>query len=322
MSEMEFREATPEERKRFYKEEWSKREIPDFILHTLSLREFGFDLDGTGPSHRYNQFTTVEQLEDFMRNRAPYSAFTSVALYERPTAREGWLKSELVLDIDAKDLPLKVCGCPPGSVCERCIDEARGVAIQFAETLSGDLGLRNIHFVYSGRGFHVRVNDEAIMELEHTERGQVVEYLTGGVIPTDLTMAFGYSKVFRERVARTFGALDERQLLEIKGMRKPLVQKLMAEKARVLEAIRKGRLDELSNFEGMGPKTFGQLLEFIRRVNSMFTDGKVTIDTKRILRLPSSLHSGVSMKCVLVRDMERFKLEDAIPKFRREGEQR
>ncbi|MDI6643039.1 MAG: DNA primase catalytic subunit PriS [Candidatus Hodarchaeaceae archaeon] len=317
---MEMREATPEERKSFYTEEWNKREIPNFILHTLSLREFGFDLDGTGPSHRYNQFTTVEQLEDFMRNRAPYSAFTSVALYERPSAREGWLKAELVLDIDAKDLPLKTCGCSPGSVCERCIDGARKVAMEFAETLRGDLGLRDVNFVYSGRGFHVRVNDEAVMELEQTERGQIVEYLTGSVIPTDITMAFGYSKVFRERVARTFEALDEGQLLKVKGLRKSLVHRLMAEKARALEAFRTGRFEELSSFKDMGPKTFRQLVEFLRRVNSEFTDGKVTIDTKRILRLPSSLHSGVSMKCMFVRDIERFKLEDAVPKFIREGE--
>lgn len=315
---MEMRKATPEELRLFYAEEWDKRELPDFILHTLSLREFGFDLDGTGPSHRYNQFMTVEQLEEFMRDRAPYSVYSSVALYEQPSMRKGWLKSELALDIDAKDLPLKSCGCEQGNVCERCIDDARRVAMQFAETLREDLGLRNINFVYSGRGFHVRVTDESIMTLEQNERAQIVEYLTGSVIPSDVTMALGYSKVFRERVARTFDSLDEQQLLKARGMRKALAQRLMAEKERVLEAIHRGKLEELSNFEGMGTRTFGRFLEFLIRLNSEFTDGKVTIDTKRIIRLPSSLHAGVSMKCMLVRDIEQFKLDDAIPKFVRE----
>ncbi|HDI12633.1 MAG: DNA primase catalytic subunit PriS [Hadesarchaea archaeon] len=315
---MMMREATPEERRIFYKEEWNKREIPDFILHSLSLREFGFDLDGTGPSHRYNQFITVEQLENFMRNRAPYSAFASVALYERPSAREGWLKSELVLDIDAKDLPIRSCSCPPGKVCERCIDDARKVAMEFAETLSGDLDLHNIHFVYSGRGFHVRVTDESVMGLEQNERGQIVEYVTGGVVPTDITMALGYSKVFRERAARTFNALNEERLLGIRGLRKTVIQRLMCEKERALKAIRDGKLDEIFSFEGMSQKTFCSLLGFLARINSGFADGKVTIDTKRILRLPSSLHSGVSMKCTLVRDIEHFKLESAVPKFVRE----
>jgi len=312
---MELRKATPEERKLFYREEWNKREIPDFILHTLSLREFGFDLDGNGPSCRYNQFVTVEQLGDFLRDRAPYSAFASVALYERPSAREGWLKSELALDIDAKDLPFKPCGCSEGNVCELCIEEARRVAMEFAETLAGDLDLRNINFVYSGRGFHIRVTDEAVMGLEQNERGQIVEYVTGGLIPSDLTMALGYSKVFRERAARTLSKLSKEKLLNIRGMRMPLAQKLMAEKERALEAIRRGRFDELSSFQGMGEKTFRQLLEFLAKTNLGFTDGKVTIDTKRILRLPSSLHSGVCMKCMFVKDIERFRLEDAVPKF-------
>ncbi len=316
---MEMREATPEERKRFYAEEWNKREIPDFISHTLSLREFGFDLDGSGPSHRYNQFLTADNLGNFLQNRAPYSVFASVALYERPSAREGWLKSELALDIDAKDLPFKYCRCSLGKVCENCIGLAREVVKQFAEVLVGDLGLRKIDFVYSGRGFHIRVNDDAVTTLEGNERAQIVDYLTGGMIPADVTIAQGYPKVFRERVARTFEAMNEEKFLEVKGIRKPLADKLLKEKTRALELIRGGKLENLSGLVGMGPKTFRQLLEFMTRTNLGFTDGKVTIDTKRILRLPSSLHSGVSMKCMVIRDIDRFRLEDAVPNFVHEG---
>ena len=312
------REATLEERKKFYAEEWSKHDLPDFILHSLSLREFGFDY-GEGPSHRYNQFMTVEQLSDFLRNKAPYAAYASVALYEQPSMRKGWLKSELVFDVDAKDLPLKSCGCSGGVVCEKCLDEARRIAAMFAETLRSDLDLRNIYFVYSGRGFHIRATDDAVMTMEQTERTQLVEYVTGGVIPTDVTMALGYSRVFRERIAQTFERLSKERLLEIHGMRKALAQQLIEEKEKVVTAMRRGWLNEIQNFEGMGEKTFQLLLEFLTRLNAELTDGKVTIDTKRILRLPSSLHSGVSMKCILVRDIERFSIENAIPKFAREG---
>ncbi|MEW6592901.1 MAG: DNA primase catalytic subunit PriS [Candidatus Hadarchaeota archaeon] len=312
---MLMRASTPEERKRFYAEEWNKREVPDFILHTLSLREFGFDLDGTGPSHRYIQFRTLEQLEEFMRYRAPFSAYSSVALYERPSMREGWLKAELVLDIDAKDLPVKSCGCEKGSVCEVCLDEARKVAAEFADTLRSDLGLRVINFVYSGRGFHIRVNEEAVMGLEQNERGQVVSYVTGGKIPSDITMALGYSKVFRERAARTLEKLNEGVISgAIKS--KAVAQKLLAEKSKVVESMRAGRIGQIS-MKGVGPGTISRLLELLARLNSEFTDGKVTIDTKRILRLPSSLHSGVSMKCMVVKDIDKFNPEDAVPRFMR-----
>jgi len=314
---MMMRQATPEERKKFYAEEWNKRDVPDFILHTLSLREFGFDLDGTGPSHRYFQFTTLEQLEDFMRHRAPYSAFASVALYERPSMREGWQKAELVFDIDAKDLPVKTCGCPKGQVCEKCLQEAKKVAMEFAETLRSDLGIRKINFVYSGRGFHIRVNDEAVMGLEQNERGQLVNYITGAVIPSDLTMALGYSKIFRERAARTLENLDEGAILNaVKA--KQVAARLVAEKNNVLAAIRSGRMEQISG-KGIGQTSISRLMETLARLNSEFTDGKVTIDTKRILRLPSSLHSGASMRCMVVKDMEKFSPDEAVPKFVREG---
>jgi len=313
------REATADERRQYYREEWSKRELPSFVLHTLSLREFGFDHNGTGPSDRYNQFMTVEQLSDFLRNKAPYAVYGSVALYEEPTARKKWLKSELVFDVDAKDLPIKSCDCSEGKVCEVCLDEARQVAAMFGETLRSDLALRNIHYIYSGRGFHVRVTDESVMEMSQTERNQIVEYITGGILPADATMALGYSKVFRDRASRMLEKIDEKRLLDSE-IRKALASKIAREKDKALAAMRQGRLDEIRGLEGMGKKSFDRLIQLLTRLNSELTDGKVTIDTKRILRLPSSLHSAVSMKCMLIRDIEQFSPEDAVPKFARERE--
>jgi len=316
---MIMRQATPEERKRFYQEEWSKRDLPDFILHTLSMREFGFDLDGSGPNNRYNQFMTPEQLEEFLKFRTPYSAYASVALYEKPRRREGWIKADLVFDIDAKDLPLKPCGCPQGKVCELCIDEAKRVAGEFAEVLKGDLGFRNIKFVYSGRGFHIRIFDDGAMTLEHNERQQLIHYVTGGVIPTDLSLALGYSKVFRERAAKVLAQLDENRLRDTVRS-KQVLQRVLKFKDQIVTNLKEGKIEEILSLKGIGAGTFERLLELLARTNSEFTDGKVTVDTKRILRLPSSLHSGVSRKCMVIKNLDRFTPDDAVPKFLKEVE--
>ncbi len=313
-----FRKSTAEERIRFYREEWNRRDVPDFIMHTLSLREFGFDLDGSGPNCRYNQFMMAEQLEDFLKNKAPYSAYASVALYEKPSKREDWLKAELVFDIDAKDLPLKPCKCSAGEVCEKCIEEARVVAAGLADTLKNDLGLRNVNFVYSGRGFHIRVFDDSVMQLGQSERSQVINYITGATVPPQMTMNLGYSRVFRERAARAFERLDESKVTEVVKSKR-VVQKIFSEREKILGIIKSGRIEDISNVEGVGLETMKKLLGQIAKLNSGLTDGKVTVDTKRILRLPSSLHTGVSMKCILVRSLDSFKLEDAVPKFMREG---
>lgn len=316
---MIMRPATPEERRRFYREEWNKQDLPDFIVHTLSLREFGFDLDGSGPNHRYNQFMTPEQLEEFLRFQAPHSAYASVALYENPRKREGWLKADLVFDIDAKDLPVKPCGCSEGKVCEICIHEAKQIAAEFADVLRRDLGFRQIKFVYSGRGFHIRVLDESAMSLEHNERQQLVQYVTGEVIPTDLTLALGYSRVFRERSANLLNRLKEDELKRVVRSPKAL-RSLMRFKDKVVEDLKAGRINEILSLEGIGAGTLDRLLEALAKLNSEFTDGKVTVDTKRILRLPSSLHSGVSRKCMVVKDLERFTPDVAVPRFLMEAE--
>lgn len=313
------RKATPEERKRYYRNEWSIKDLPDYVLHTLSLREFGFDHNGEGPSDRYNQFITPEELSDFLRNKFPYAAYGSVALYEKPSQRKKWVKSELAFDIDAKDLPFKSCDCTGESVCDLCLEDARRVAVTFGETLRSNLGLQNICYVYSGRGFHIRVFDDSIMEMGQAGRSQIVEYVTGGVVPSDFTIALGYSRIFRKRALRTFESIRGEDLVD-GGVRRASAKKLIEEKDRVLSLIEKGRLSRIKEFKGIGNKSFKKLLQLITRLNSEYADGKVTIDKKRILRVPSSLHSTVSRKCVDIPNMDRFSFEDAVPNFMRESE--
>ncbi len=314
----EMRKSTIEERRQYYEEEWERTDLPNFVLHTLSMREFGFDHDGNGPKDRYNQFMIPEQLADYLRKKAPYAVYGSVALYEVPTERKSWLKSELVFDVDAKDLPIKSCKCEGGNVCEICLEEARKIASNFGEILSNNLALQDIHYVYSGRGFHVRVNDDTVMKMESNERNSILEYVTGGVIPTDLTMTLGYSKIFREKSAEMLERLKDHQLADgnIKGA---LAKKITTEKDKILSALRQGRPEKISKMRGVGPKSLEKLLQFLASMNMKMTDGKVTTDIKRILRLPSSLHSGVSRKCIEIQDIEKFSIEDTIPKFIRES---
>ena len=315
---MIMREATPEERRRFYAEEWRKEDIPSFLLHSLSMREFGFDLDGTGPNHRYLQFITAEDLANFLRIKAPYSAFTSVCLYQNPRQRDGWLKAELVFDIDAKDLPVKPCGCPKGSVCETCIMEAKRLAMEISDVLRSDFGFKEIHFVYSGRGFHVRITDEPAMLLGASERDQMIGYVVGGVVPSDFTITFGYSRVFRNRVADMLEKISDNEIRDAVKSRRVLA-KIMAEKKRIADSLKSGKIDEVIRPGEIGPGTVQKLLSFIAKMNFQLTDGKVTVDTKRILRFPSSLHSGVSRKCMVIRNIEKFHPDDAMPRFLREA---
>ena len=64
------------------------------------------------------------------------------------------------------------------------------------------------------------------------------------------------------------------------------------------------------------PTRYDKLLIKIANIHKGLCDTKVSIDTKRILRLPSTLHYKVRMKCTTIKDIENFDpFDSAMPKF-------
>ncbi len=311
--------ATPEERKIYYREEWDVKQIPDFITSSIAQREFGFDHVGRGPNDRYKVFRSPDLLKRFLKARTPFAAYCSVAFYDKPRRRDKWIKSELVFDVDAKDIPVRTCECE--GVCEICLNQAREIVCGIIDTLKGDLGLKNIHVVYSGRGYHVRVIDNDVMGVDSDVRTQIVKYIVGSDVPDNeysldfekisyehFVIPFGYPNVFTERVKYTILHLTENN--ELDDVNKKLFK----------DTIKHRHLIEDDNwglFKGkIGPQRYKKLINGVASLNMSLVDAKVSIDLKRILRLPSSLHSMVSMKCTEVSNIETFDpFKEAVPKF-------
>jgi DNA primase small subunit len=332
------KEATPEERKTYYSEEWKPSQIPGFLSKSLVYREFGFDHDGTGPRDRYNQFGDLNSLADFLVKKAPYSAYTSVSYYEKPGKREGYLKSELVFDIDAKDLPptLKKC-CEAGQVCEACLETAKRYILSLRDIFEGDFGIKNLHYIYSGRGYHLRILDPDVMEFTDVERAYIIDYLSGSqelkITPKvdRWLIPGGYTAVFRDRLFSIIQAASAKDLQSIEDIGRKTAERIIENKEKILEDIRewknfeteidrktgsvkRRRFMALSNI--LKEKKYDRFTEFILRQNASILDAKVTVDVKRILRLPSSLHSKASLKCMLISNIESFDpLKEAVPKF-------
>lgn len=311
--------ASPEERKRYYREEWDIKQVPDFIAHSIQEREFGFDHVGRGPNDRYKVFRTPDLLKRFLKVRTPFAAYCSVAFYDKPRRRDKWTKAELVFDVDAKDIPIRTCECE--SVCEICLNEAREIVCGIIDTLKEDLGLNNIHIVYSGRGYHVRVLDDDVTHVNSDVRSQIVKYLVGAEVPENeysldyekvsyehFVIPFGYPNVFTERVKYSILHLNEHSNLD--EVNKKLLK----------DVLKNRHLIEDNNWglfkNKIGPLRYKKVVKGIASVNMSLVDAKVSIDLKRILRLPSSLHSMVSMKCTEVKNIETFDpFKEAVPKF-------
>jgi DNA primase small subunit len=305
---MEFRETTTEQRREYYTREWDHNHLPLFIHDNLLYLEFAFDNDGSGPNDRYNAFSTVTELSEKIRKQSPYAVYSSVSHYEVPYQREGWMRAELVFDIDARDLPARRCNCRPGDVCEICLEDAKEVALTLIETLKDDFGLDVLFLIYSGRGYHVRCLDEEAMAVEN--RGSIFDYVTGSNVPQDLFMICGYSAAFRRMTALNLSKVKQ---LETRGG-----SKLLEARESIVKAILER--DKVALERIIKKKSLESLLQEISLLNTESVDGKCTIDIKRILRLPTSLHSKVSMICTVVKDWEAFNpIRDASPKFLEEG---
>ncbi len=304
---MNLREASPEERRLFYLEEWKVSQIPDYITKTLKIREFAFDHSGEGPKDRYRSFITLSQLEAYIKTKAPYAAFSSVSFYGKPEQRGEWLGAELVFDIDAKDLPVKACSCKAGEVCEKCLDDAKQYVLELRDIITEVFDLKRINFVYSGRGYHIRILDEEVLYLGSDERAEILDYISGGVIPDNLGSK-GYADIFRRHAIRVLPLLTP-ALLRIRGKKFEI---FIENLPKISQELIKGSLRTAREVLGSEEK----LLQAIAKVNAEMLDARVTVDIKRILRLPSSLHSKVSMVCTPIRDLEKFDpLSKAVPKF-------
>ncbi len=298
-----FREASPEERKVFYEEEWNKKDLPDYIVESLEYREFGFDYRGEGPNDRYNKIPTPEALKKILKARYPYAVYASVAFYENPRKRENWIKAELVFDIDAKDLPVRSCSCKSGEVCEKCLLDAKEFVFLIKDALS-DLGVKNINYVYSGRGYHIRILDEDFMKLDSKSRAKILEYVSASIKPRRLDRNIGYARVFKKRLIKVI-QLAKGDEFSID------VGEVLKKKRKIANEIEENNFDTLRSLVD-----FDKFLEEVAKINASTVDARVTVDVKRILRLPSTLHSKVSMKCVAIKDLNKFDpFKHAVPKF-------
>ncbi|RBQ24337.1 DNA primase small subunit PriS [Candidatus Methanobinarius endosymbioticus] len=317
-----------EERRKYYRNEWFDKNLPEFILDGLSKREFGFDHLGHGPNDRYKVFKGKDSLRRFLRYKAPFAAYISVAFYENPRRRGDWIKSEYIFDVDAKDLPIRSCNCD--SVCEICLGEALEIVNNLIDTLEGDIGLNNIHLIYSGRGYHIRILNKEIMDSDSDLRSEVLKYVAGAEIPNlqysnleggsgssynfeHFSIPIGYPKVFTDRIKYNIQHLTGKESID--GINPKLLKDIIKNRD-FLEDNQWGIFKSK-----IGPRRYKDMVKAMARVNLATIDAKVTIDLKRILRLPSSLHSKVSMKCVEVKDRECFDpLKSAVPKFVEERE--
>ncbi|MCX8169649.1 MAG: hypothetical protein N3D72_01015, partial [Candidatus Methanomethyliaceae archaeon] len=214
-------------------------------------------------------------------------------------------------------------------ICEKCLDIAKEEVLKLIdEYLVPDFGIysKEIEICFSGhRGYHIHIQSEDFRRLSSDGRREIADYVRG--IGIDLR-AHGLKLVngivfgpdirdpgWKGRIARAFYEYLSKSSMEE-------IEKILGKKAELIISKREKILDSMMMNgtkwfipKGVGIRKISKIIKVAIKQNLCNIDERVTIDIKRLIRYPNSLHGKTGLKvCRLsYNDLDKFDpLKDAV----------
>jgi DNA primase small subunit len=283
--------------------------------------------------HRHIGFPGKQELLAYVRSVIPAHLYYSSAYYAVPHAptmpEKEWLGADLIFDLDADHImrgPYEVM-----------LDRVRLETVKLIGMLTGELGFApgEIEVVFSGgRGYHVHIRDPAVRGWGSDERREMIDYVCGIGLDPGIILSIPAPSP-RGWHQRYIAALNE-YLLWLQGME----QKQAVAELTALEGVSRmtaeeflKRVDDLKAalagkpsainlrdfatgkvIRGLAGSKEGAFSSLLKE-KAALADEPVTTDTKRLIRMPTSLHGGSGFRVtpVTVRELSSFDpLVDAV----------
>ena len=300
---------------------------------SLEQREWGFVLFNPGATdmrmRRHVSFSNRDELTSYIQNLIPQHTYYSTAYYEKPDAGtmadKVWCGADLIFDLDADHI---VRG-PYDQMLARVKEETEKLLAMLIDELGMDK--KSIALVFSGgRGYHVHVRDITFRGWGSAERRELIDYVCGiGIDPAAMLSKRmpsgpGWQKRYREALIEYLwwmGGLPEEEaiahLTAMEGIGKESASAFLRKHDEIISAIEHHPTGMILRNRVLGIITTRQEGEFKKRLLSRaaLADEPVTTDTKRLIRMPTSLHGGSGMRVqpLELRDLHDFDpLTDAV----------
>jgi len=325
----------------FYQNNFSLEAALSVIgLEDFEKREFGFQIvkDERVKFVRNISFSTPNSLMTYIKKKVPLAIYVGAIYSEGPNYFDqktiqqlDWIRREFIFDIDLTEYDaVRPCDCKgKNKICDMCW-ELITVSIQWIqETLEQDFGIKKIKWVFSGRrGVHAWILDRYMNHLDDVQRSAIVDYLTffkgegesANYSPTakfntnyqKRTTELLYKSFFRNATIsqiirlgfskqRAKYILDQRDL----GVDNSFLTNFIFNTHKLRTAT------PAQNYPSREKIIQNILLQWSPRI-----DTAVTIDLRRILRLPGSIHgeTGKVVKFLDYDEIEFFNplLEESI----------
>ncbi len=300
---------------------------------SLEQREWGFVLfsprSDTMRMRRHIGFSGRDELFQYIKNLIPQHVYYSTAYYEKPDAGtmadKGWCGADLIFDLDADHITRG----PYDKMLARVKEETEKLIAILIDEFGMDP--KTIELVFSGgRGYHVHVKDLAVRGWGSGERRELIDYVCAiGIDPAAMLAGKkptvpGWHKRYQEALLeylRWLGTLSKEEamahLTAIEGIGRESAVTFLKRREEITGEIERHPTSMILKNRVMNAILSQQEGEFRKRLLSRaaLADEPVTTDTKRLIRMPTSLHGGSGMRVqpIELRDLPDFNpLTDAV----------
>ena len=296
----------------------------------LKTREWMFIPFGGAPPIRHKGFSDMQSVRQFLSERAMHSRFYSTAYWERPfemkMADKNWLGADLIFDLDGDHLPGVTDRDFPGML-EVIHEQAWSLWNDF---LQPEFGFQEkfLQVTFSGhRGFHLHYRDPALFHLDSEARREMVSYIRGEGVDVkgglaryhDLSSE-GWTRRLRDGMGGMITKLqsiadkNDGYTRDLKSLHEGLKSQSLREGRKSTKG--QGSIEQLASIvnhpdraKRLREGNFGVLekhqslfLDLLKTDTSVVlgsageTDEVVTIDVRRQIRWPTSLHGKSGMR--------------------------
>ena len=295
----------------------------------MPKREWMFIPFGGAPPLRHKSFRSENELRQFLSERAMHSCFYSTAYWKKPYELKMddkvWQGADLIFDLDGDHLP-GVTDRDFPAMLDVIQEQAHGLWNDFLQPEFG-FDEQFLQVTFSGhRGFHLHYRDPSLFHLDSEARRELVSHIRGegvdvqgGITRFNDDSANGWTKRIREQIPSLIDKLvDIAQEAEgsakiMKDLHLGLKENLQREgKPGKGPASIKKLADMFLHEERKNSVSHGQIsrlgslqglfLDLVKSDASIVlgaageTDEVVTIDVRRQIRWPTSLHGKTGMR--------------------------
>ena len=300
------------------------------VAPRIKTREWMFIPFGGAPPLRHKSFSDVNQVQSFLAQRAMHSCFYSTAYWRRPyelkMADKLWQGADLIFDLDGDHLPGVTDRDFPGMLAV-IQEQAWSLWNDYLEPEFG-FSQEHLQVTFSGhRGFHLHYRDPRLFHLDSEARRELVSHIRGEGVDVQGGLARYHDQDAKGWTQRIRDGMDEMimtlrsihrgsegsnaELRRLEAALQSLQDREGNTSQRSAAAIK--RLAELMDHDNRVQRLKEGKFELLGNYQTLFlnllkadasvvlgsageTDEVVTIDVRRQIRWPTSLHGKSGMR--------------------------